>query len=75
MSMIWAFLQKEYFVKPVDMNKLTNNNPMKSNLIAIEIFKGNPDADKIVKHYLDEGYTCLGAEEFKHCNLYWFYKE
>jgi hypothetical protein len=45
-----------------------------SNLIAIEIFKGNPRAKEIIQYYLDKGYTCLGAEEYRYYNLYWFDK-
>ncbi len=47
---------------------------MIQNIIAIEIFKGNPDADKIIKYYLDKGYQIVDVEEKKHYKLYWFAK-
>lgn len=52
-----------------------NTLTMQSNLIAIEIFKGNPDARKIIDHHLEQGYIFIGAEEYKYYNLYWFDKE
>lgn len=48
---------------------------MQSNLIAVEIFKGNPDARKIIDYHLSEGYVFIGAEEYKFYNLYWFDKK
>ncbi len=48
---------------------------MISNLISVEIFKGNPQAKEIIQRYLDKGYTCLGAIEYKHFSVYYFDKD